>query len=299
MGKKSKSSKGEGAAAVKAEALAMAEVEPSGDDAPAPGDAQAAYAARRSAWKKRGGVELGPPRVNLAYVIARVLQIAGPLHEPEIYAAFEALSKVPLPDGERYDASAVRLLPVAAKALWYARSQYLSADAQGSTVSLPPTLVGDATATRVTMFKVIEYNCVDENNPEDPVTADLVSIQAVQGPRYLDLATDLSRLASYYRSPAWLPVLQADTRRFNPKDAMRAEELAAKILTALHKGNDAASEWLLEIYRGWSELQHLYDEVRRGASFVFWGALDENVPPLGALRPAVSQRKPPAKKPTG
>ncbi len=295
MGKKSSSQKAQGVAVTEV-AKAPVEADGGGAEAPAPSEAEAAYAARKEAWKQRGGVELGPPRANIAFVAARVIQIAKTLAEPATLAAFDALGKVPLPGGP-FDAGAVRLLPVVGKALWYARSQYLTADAQSATVSLAPALVNEATDVRGTMFKVIEYNCVDDKKADDPVAADLVSIRAVQGPRYLDLATDLSRLAAYYRNPAWLPVLQADARRFDPKHAVRAEELAAQILEELHKGSDAASRWLLEIYRGWSELQAVYDVARRGAAFVFWGVHDEVVPPLGALRPAVSQRKAPEKKP--
>lgn len=261
------------------------------DDAPEPTEAHAAYESRKRAWKARGGVELGPPRVNLAYVTARVIQIGNSLSEPATLAAFDALTKVPLPGGATYDATPVRLLPTVARALWYARSQYLTADAQSSTVSLPPALVTEATKLRAKMFKVVEYQCVDDDDPEDPVAADLASIREVQGPRYLDLATDLSRLAVYYRNPTWISLLEADTRRFNAKDALRADKLAGDILTALHQSSDVAATWLTEIYRGWSELQAFYEVARRGGSFVFWSELDEKIPPLGALRPPSTTRK--------
>lgn len=266
-------------------------------EAPTSSEAHAAYESRKAAWKLRGGVELGPPRVNLAYVTARVIQIGTALTEPATLAAYDALTKVPLPGGAKFDAAPVRLLPTTARAIWYARTQYLTADAQSSTVALPPALVAEATKLRAKQFKVIEYNCVDDEDPEDPVAADLGSIKEVQGPRFLDLATDLSRLSAYYRNPAWVPVLEADTRRFNPKDALRAEKLSADILAALHQRSDASSTWLVEIYRGWSELQAFYDVARRGGSFVFWSDLDARIPVLGSLRPPSSRKSASEKKP--
>lgn len=266
-------------------------------EAPEPGEAHAAYESRKAAWKLRGGVELGPPRVNLAYVSARVIQIGTALSEPATLAAYDALTKVPLPDGAKFDAAPVKLLPTVARAIWYARTQYLTADAQSSTVALPPALVAEATKLRAKKFKVVEYNCVDDDDPEDPVAADLESIKEVQGPRFLDLATDLSRLAAYYRNPTWIPVLEADTRRFNPKDALRAEKLAADILAALHQRSDASSTWLVELYRGWSELQEFYDVARRGGSFVFWGELDARIPALGSMRAPSSRKSASEKKP--
>ena len=123
-------------------------------DAPEPTEAHAAYESRKRAWKARGGVELGPPRVNLAYVTARVIQIGNSLSEPATLSAFDALTKVPLPGGASYDAAPVRLLPTVARALWYARSQYLTADAQSSTVSLPPALVTEVPIPDVDVSKV-------------------------------------------------------------------------------------------------------------------------------------------------
>ncbi len=256
-----------------------------GDGAPPVGDAQAAYESRKAAWKALGGVELGPPRVNLGFVTARVLQIGRALAEPGTLASFDALAAVPLADASPYDAGAVRRLPVIALALWHARYCYLTASAQATTVALPPETVAAATKLREVMLRVVAYHCVDANNPDDKVAADLDSIRAVEGPRYLDLATDLSRLAAYYRDPRWLPVFTTDTRHFRASDGEAAEKAAADILARLHQRTDEAATWLVELYRGWADLQRTYDVVRRGASFVFWGD-EAKVPPLGSLRPA-------------
>lgn len=262
--------------------------------APTEHDAKAAYAERKDHWKSLGGAELPPPRVNVGYVTSRVIQIGASLGKPATLAAFKALEGVPLPGGA-YDAGCVRALPVIGRALWHARMQHLSADAQTSTVALPPAVVTQATAVRNRMFKVIEYHCANSEVDDDPVTADLASIAEVQGSRYLDLATDLSRLAAYYHNDQWRPVLAHDRRHYKADDAQTADRLAASILSQLHQRSDQSALWLLEIYRGWADLQRTYDAVRRGASFVLWPLHDAAVPPLGALRPAARKSAPAAK----
>jgi hypothetical protein len=174
-------------------------------EGPATGEAQAAYEARRAVWAKLGGAELEAPRANLGFVTWRVIQIGDSLQAREVLAAFDGLGAVALPDGERFDAGCVRALPVIGRALWHARTRRLTAAAQSTTVSLPTALVEKATALRGRMLKVVEYQCVDEGDPADPVAADLASIRAVQGPRYLDLVTDLSRLGRLLPRPEVAP----------------------------------------------------------------------------------------------
>lgn len=259
-------------------------------EGPAVGEAQAAYDARKLVWAKLGGVELAPPRSNLAFVTWRVIQIGDSLQSKEVLAAFDALGNLALPNGERFDAGCVRALPVIGRALWHARTRQLTAAAQAVTVSLPTKLVEEATKLRGRMLKVVEYQCVDEDDADDPVAADLASIRAVQGPRYLDLATNLSRLAAYYRDPQWLPVLQADARRYNEKHGALADSLAGRILTQLQQRDDGAAVWAIEVNRGWADLQSTWDAARRGASFLFWPDADAKVPPLGAIRPAPGRK---------
>jgi hypothetical protein len=261
-----------------------------GKEAPKAGEAEAAYEARRSVWAQLKENMLEAPRVNLAFVTWRVIQIGDALQSQETLEAFDALARVPLPGEARYDAGCVRALPVIGRALWHARSRQLSAAAQTTTTALPNELLNEASKLRERMLKVLEYQCVEEDNPNDPVTADLASIRQVQGPRYLDLATDLSRLAAYYRDPVWLPVLREDKRHFRADDAKAAEALAARILTQLQQRDDTAAHWTLEVYRGWADLQQSWETVRRGASFVFWPRGHERVPPLGALRPAPGRK---------
>ncbi|MFO0602046.1 MAG: hypothetical protein U0324_02675 [Polyangiales bacterium] len=259
-------------------------------EGPATGEAQAAYEARRPVWAKLGGAELDVPRANLAFVTWRVIQIGDALQRAEVHVAFEGLGAVLLPGGGRFDAGCVRALPVIGRALWHARTRQLSAAAQATTVSLPTALVDEATALRGRMLKVVEYQCVDEANPDDPVAADLASIRSVQGPRYLDLATDLSRLAAYYHSPEWRPVLREDKRRYREGDGKAADDLAASILTQLQQRDDSAAVWAVEVNRGWADLQRTWEAVRRGAAFVFGDDVDAHVPALGTLRPAPGRK---------
>jgi hypothetical protein len=226
----------------------------------------------------------------VGYVVQRAMQLGDALQTPEVTAAFEALGQVPLPGGERFDAGCLKLVPVTTRALWHVRVQLLSATARTATVALPQKLVDDATKLRATLFKVVEYVCADDSDPDDPVTEDLASIRSVEGPRFLDLATDLSRLAAYYRDPAWRPSFLSEGVRYRAEDGVRAEALAHDILQKLRQADDTAAAWTLELHRGWTELTRTWAALRRGGGFVFNGKLDAKLPPLGALRPVRASR---------
>lgn len=249
------------------------------------GESVAAYLARKGAWASLGDDELVVPRANVGYVVQRVMQLADALQTPEVLAAYAALEKVPLLGGERYDASCLTVVPVTARALWHVRAQLLSASARAVTVALPQKLVDEAGGLRATMLKVVEYVCVDERDDDDPVAEDLASIRKVEGPKYIDLATDLTRLAAYYRDPVWQPRLAAEGVRYRPEDGARAATLSHEILQKLRQGDDTAATWTVELQRGWTELGRMWATLRRGGAFVFHGRLDAKLPLLGALRP--------------
>jgi len=258
----------------------------------APSEAEAAYRTCSPGWQALDASALETPKVALPWVIARLLQVAGALSTPEVTRAFQGLALVPVPGGA-FDAGCVASVRVNALALWHARTAYLAAESRKSTAQLPAELVADATTLRKTMLRVVGYHCVDPMLLNDPVAADLASIRSVDGPFYLDLATDLSRLAVYYRNPAWADAFAKDVQNYRAADAAEADTLASKILLQLGQSDDEAARWLLEIRRGWATLLRDYAMVQRGAGFVFWPRGAEVAPSVGAMHAAVRKRATP------
>jgi len=247
--------------------------------------AEASYDTCGPQWAALGDDGLESPRVNLPYVLARVLQIAGSMKTPEVSEAFVALSRISMPGGA-FDAGCVETVRQTAEALWFVRTRLLIAEASHDEAALPGALVKRATGRRARMLRAVAYHCVDEDDPDDEMAREVASIRALQGSRHLDLASDLSRLAAIYRDPAWAPVLAADTRQVRPGDADEADRDAREILHQLgqHRGDHA--HWQVELRRGWTALRAAYDQLQRGASMIFWPRGGALVPALGALRPA-------------
>ncbi len=246
------------------------------------GEAEVAYTRCAADWKTRDVHKLETPRVSLPAVISRVLQVAKALQAPEVTRAFEGLATVPMPAGP-FVATCVASIETHALALWHVRTRYLAAESMSSSAKLPAVLVKEATDLRTTMFRVVGYHCVDPMRQDDPVARDLASIRSVDGSVYLDLATDLSRLAVYYRDPQWAAAFAGDVQNYRATDATTADATAAKILATLGERDDEAARWLQELQRGWAALQADYDMARRGAAVVFWPRGAEVVPALAAL----------------
>jgi len=258
--------------------------------------AEAAYNACAQDWKAHKDDTLESPRVNLAYVLARVLQVGAAMKAPAVTEAFEALARVPMPAGP-FDPGCVATLTQTAQALWYVRTRLLVAETAQREALLPAALVAEATARRNRMLRAAQYHCVDEDKPDDEMARELEAIQKVQGSRYLDLATDLSRLATIFRDPVWGPLLAADTRRVQSTDADAADANAAEILSMLGHRDAQHAHWQTELRRGWATLRAAYDQVQRGATVIFWPRGEATVPALGALRPPATGARPAAPQP--
>lgn len=253
--------------------------------------AEAAYNACAPRWKAIADDALESPRINLPYVLARTIQIGTAMKAPAVSEAFEALARVPLPTNA-FDPGCVATLTQTAQALWFVRTRLLVAETAQREALLPTALVTDATALRNRMLRAATYHCVDEDKPDEPVARELDAIRAVEGSRYLDLATDLSRLADIFRDPTWAPILTADGRRVRPTDAAEADARAAEILSSLGQRDTEHARWQAELRRGWAALRSAYEAVQRGATFVFWPRGEATVPPLGALRPPAAPAAP-------
>jgi hypothetical protein len=221
------------------------------------------------------------PRVNLEFVLARVIQIAQHVTSPAERPRFARLPE--------FDAAHVDALSPAAWGLWYARVQYLSASASKTQAQLPLKLVTQAHEVRARMMKALRYNL--ESIPE--AVDELDAIAKVEGPVYLDLATDLTRLAAMYATDDYKRLLVDDKRNYDPADERAANTLATEILAQLRNAPDEAARWAQQVARGWVVLQDIYREVQAGGLFLDRNrGGEERYPSLYAIRvPAKTARK--------
>lgn len=197
-----------------------------------------------------------PERVASANIDLRIaattaLAVERFVNIPEVFQRFASLPR------KEFDPVHIENLGPSAWALWYARTQYLSASA-GTDARLPMSLVQHATDLKVRMLRVLEYH-TDE-------AAELASIRAGTG--YYDLATDLSRLAALYDKHKG--TIQDDRRYYRAGDKKDATTTANRIIELLGEAFDGdAKTWARWQARAWTLLQEAYDEVRAAGLWLF------------------------------
>jgi len=118
------------------------------------------------------------------------------------------------------------------------------------------------------------------------VSRELADIRLGAG--YLDLANDLSRLATLYATHR--SELAADQRHYETRDAERAASFAKKIRDEYRAAASRSGEYTELRPRAFSELSRLYNEVRAAAEFLFRNepAVLDEFPPLRAAAAALS-----------
>jgi hypothetical protein len=189
--------------------------------------------------------------VDLHAAATIALAVARFVDTPDARARFARLPK------EHFDATVLELLPASAWATWYAHTQYLSASA-GSEARVPAALAQHSTELKQRMLRVLEYH-TDE-------AAELASIRLGSG--YLDLATDLARLASLYRKHK--KDIAEDKRHYRAGDEKDATESASKIVNSLGEGlADDGRAWQRWQGRAWTLLSGTYGEVRAAGLWLF------------------------------
>ncbi len=194
-----------------------------------------------------------------------------------------------LPAAE-FDNAQVSQLETAALALWHTTVSAESALAQSSGTHLPTTLVEEASAVKRRMLKLVQYLFGD--NPVDGTEiADIVA-----GVGYLDLATDLVRLAKLYEKHDAL--VKKDPKHFVAGDAKEARHLSNTILKTLGEQQSAdAARWGELETRALTHLARLYNDV---ALTVRWLQRNDttgdrfDMPPLYAASRRSRAPKPPA-----
>ncbi|WP_428266965.1 hypothetical protein [Haliangium sp.] len=176
--------------------------------------------------------------------------------QPEVRARFEALPT------DAFDQAYVDRLEPAALATWYVGLARKQAEVSASGGRLPSEAVRVATEVKRRMMRVVGYHLGDDAE----VAAELSDIRAGTG--YVDLGTDLMRLADLYEAHA--DELSEDSRHYQDSDADLARRLALAIHQVLGDGRDSdADYWAAYQRRAWSFLLDTYDEVSLAGRWLY------------------------------
>ncbi len=156
--------------------------------------------------------------------------------------------------------------------LWYldARVQSVNATTTGAKVDL--ALAEAATQARTRVMRLLDYHFKESA----PMQAELQSIN--QGNGYMDLATDLSRLAGHLS--VHKAKLSVDVVNYRADDEAHLRGLANELLAALNA--DRGNETLDLRNRSWTEHAITYSNLKAAADFLF-----RNSPVDLALFPAL------------
>jgi len=219
---------------------------------------------------------LCPPPPDVLGVAHSVLRVAADVTRPAVRSRFARLP------ADEFSVVCVDQLGTTARGAAFAKSMHLGASSRGGESRLPLMLVQRAGVLKARMMKLATYHFEDDLQ----VGAEVESIRLGSG--YLDLASDLSRLARLYT--VHRAQIERDPKHYRAADEGDAAALAAEIVRALD-GNPNADEraWADRLTRAWTLLKITYEEVQAAGLFIFRGegAL-ARFPPLASLahRPA-------------
>jgi hypothetical protein len=194
--------------------------------------------------------------VNLQRAAIAAAATGGRVRAPEMRARFAELP------GSVFDIGHVDRLEPAALALWHAVVESKRAAVGASGGFIDPELAELAVALKGRMFQVIEYHLGHIRE----VRNELDAIR--EGAGYIDVATDLSRLARLYDEYGL--ALAGDTRHYRAEDGPQADQVSRAIVRELGEGQqDDAAIWSDYVSRAWTLLADTYDEVSAAGRFVF------------------------------
>jgi len=192
------------------------------------------------------------------------------VREPNVHARFASLPK------KEFSMSCIDDLENGAAALFYAYSEVRTHGATASEVRVPIATVDTGTQIRARMLKLLTYYLEG-----DPIVGqELTDIRAGAG--YLDLATDLSRLAALYETHK--ATIKNDPLLYQASDAKEALSTARQILEAL--GDATKTRWMDLRNRCFTLVVASLEEVCAAGKFLFRHD-EENLARFGTLRALV------------
>jgi hypothetical protein len=235
-----------------------------------------------TAARQELGREVKPmPRLDMKAVAVLAIGVAKTIATPEVRKRFATIESA-LPR------RTVDALEPAAWALFYAAMQRATDEAMHSEAMLPAALVEEANALKYTMLLVVRYHLREEPKATKEI-ADIIA-----GTGYLDLASDLGRLAQLYSE--FVDELRVDERFYDSGDAGRARRIAADIVRALGESGERPSNDTL--IRSYALLERIYEDVRAfGLAMYRKDGGDDMFPSLFRVRANPSARREPGTEP--
>jgi hypothetical protein len=195
--------------------------------------------------------------LNLKVAATRAFKLHEEINKPDAAELVADISPVLF---KRHN---LALLVTAANAASYAYAMLKDAKAlkDDDQTKLPPELVKAAKAHRKHMLNVAEYNLAHLSDASKILT----DIRSGQG--YIDLATDLTRLASLYE--AYKSILKKDQTKYNPADAQRALDLDSQITQLLEQTKQGRiTLWTNQSARVATVLRTVYEDVAETGRWV-------------------------------
>lgn len=200
--------------------------------------------------------DLEPLNLDLLAVALVVLDVADFISHPEIREHFK---KVP---EDFFDFIHVEKLADLGWAAWHVKLRYLSSTSSVSNAKLPVDFVEESTQRKNRMLKCCDYYLSDVPLAD----AEIASIKAGMG--YLDLASDLARLALLYKKHK--EVLRFDRKYYEESDIDEAKANSAEIMKLLGRGGKyGETNWSEMQARVWTLLKRSYDEVQMTGQYIF------------------------------
>lgn len=250
-------------------------------------DGAAALAALRPRLDRLPRATIEPPRMDVERAATFALAVAQKANGKALRARFDSLPKA------EFDPACLDDLAGIARATLHAAQSVYSGAATAQRARVPLSLAQDTAALRERLLRLCDYHFADD----EALGAEVRDIR--RGTGYLDLASDLDRLAALVRSQK--DRLSRDTHLYRPSDAADASRLAADLRSALGesgpgnpKKNAAARETLWRCFR---LLQDTYAEVAAAGRFLLRHEdAQGQFPSLGAavVRDAPKRRKKPS-----
>ncbi|MEI7892063.1 MAG: hypothetical protein WCI05_03170 [Myxococcales bacterium] len=230
---------------------------------------------------------LGPKevvrRTNDANLAAtQILARAEELNKPEL---LERLATLP---PKEWDIGCVSRAMVGARAILALTAKRSTVNVQSTSARIDAALAEESSTVRKRMMRLCKYHFGD-----DPVLGpELADIATGSG--YLDTAQDLIRLAAIYSKNQ--SIVSTDRKHYVATDEKDALRLAERIQEEYDKAHSVEQKLAGDqVARAWTLLVRDYDQLRRAASFLFWGN-DERLAEFGP--PGSIGRRPSTRKAT-
>lgn len=197
--------------------------------------------------------QVSPPNLDCSYAAIASMALVIHLESAKIAAAF---AKMP---SEFMGDATPALLRTLAQTLFYLETRTRTKEATTSGVRVDVALITQGTEVRERMLRVLTYYFQDDAL----MTAELADIRSGQG--YVDLASDLARLATHYTQHA--SALADDRKHYDPQDQVLARGISKEILSALQRGADESIVDLRN--RAFTKLARVYSRLKAAGDFIF------------------------------